>query len=149
MKHQSDGRDRMSHIKRMIGVGVTAGLLALPLQQALAHGGGLDRHGCHRETATGGYHCHRNKEDDIDWALVAGVAGGALVLWLLIDVLKDDNPSASSLIQIVPYAVDENRLGIAAEYSLGPAGAIGLRTTTQIGEDRKQGRMGAYWQLRF
>ena len=24
-----------------------------------AHGGGLDKSGCHRETSTGGYHCHR------------------------------------------------------------------------------------------
>ncbi len=25
----------------------------------LAHGGGLDRHGCHTQRATGQYHCHR------------------------------------------------------------------------------------------
>lgn len=24
-----------------------------------SHGGGLDRYGCHNETKTGGYHCHR------------------------------------------------------------------------------------------
>jgi hypothetical protein len=27
---------------------------------ASAHGGGLDRYGCHNETKTGGYHCHRS-----------------------------------------------------------------------------------------
>lgn len=27
---------------------------------ASAHGGGLDRYGCHKETKTGGYHCHRS-----------------------------------------------------------------------------------------
>ncbi len=26
----------------------------------LAHGGGLNRYGCHNERATGGYHCHRS-----------------------------------------------------------------------------------------
>ena len=26
--------------------------------------GGLNRDGCHRETATGGYDCHREKSDD-------------------------------------------------------------------------------------
>ncbi|PSH69545.1 YHYH domain-containing protein [Phyllobacterium brassicacearum] len=25
---------------------------------ALAHGGGLNRQGCHNDNATGGYHCH-------------------------------------------------------------------------------------------
>ena len=25
-----------------------------------SHGGGLDRYGCHKETKTGGYHCHRS-----------------------------------------------------------------------------------------
>ena len=25
-----------------------------------SHGGGLDRYGCHNETKTGGYHCHRS-----------------------------------------------------------------------------------------
>lgn len=31
--------------------------LALPLQ-AIAHGGGLDRNGCHTNRKTGEYHCH-------------------------------------------------------------------------------------------
>ncbi len=26
---------------------------------ALAHGGGLDRYGCHRDNKVGSYHCHR------------------------------------------------------------------------------------------
>jgi hypothetical protein len=25
----------------------------------IAHGGGLDRYGCHRDTKAGSYHCHR------------------------------------------------------------------------------------------
>ncbi|KRG71683.1 excalibur calcium-binding domain-containing protein [Pseudoxanthomonas dokdonensis] len=33
-------------------------LLALPWL-ALAHSGGLDRHGCHHNRKTGDYHCHR------------------------------------------------------------------------------------------
>ena len=124
-------------------------LAALPLSQALAHGGGLDRHGCHRETATGGYHCHRGGDDDkedIDWALIGGVVGGLVALVIAIRWLQDDK---ASLIQIVPHAYDENRLGIAAEYSLGPAGAVGLHATTPIGEDRENTRTGAYWKLRF
>ena len=39
---------------------LAAFVASLLLPSALfAHSGGLDRHGCHRETATGGYHCHR------------------------------------------------------------------------------------------
>ena len=30
-----------------------------PAMDALAHGGGLDRHGCHHDRKRGGYHCHR------------------------------------------------------------------------------------------
>jgi hypothetical protein len=26
---------------------------------ALAHGGGLDRNGCHHDNSNGNYHCHR------------------------------------------------------------------------------------------
>ena len=128
---------------------VAFGLL-MPVQQAAAHGGGLDRSGRHRETATGGYHCHRDQDEDVDWALIGGVAGGALVLWLLIDWLKDDRVETPSLIQIVPYADDEKRLGIAAEHSFGTAGAVGLHSTIPIAEGReRQHRLGAYWRLRF
>jgi len=31
--------------------------------EALAHGGGLDTHGCHRATSTGEYHCHQGPLD--------------------------------------------------------------------------------------
>ncbi len=31
----------------------------LPAAAAFAHGGGLDRHGCHHDRKRGGYHCHR------------------------------------------------------------------------------------------
>ena len=27
--------------------------------QAIAHGGGLDKFGCHNDRKSGGYHCHR------------------------------------------------------------------------------------------
>ena len=30
------------------------------IAQLSSHGGGLDRYGCHNETKTGGYHCHRS-----------------------------------------------------------------------------------------
>lgn len=26
---------------------------------AFSHGGGLDQYGCHTDSRTGGYHCHR------------------------------------------------------------------------------------------
>lgn len=33
-------------------------LLAVPVTQASAHGGGLDANGCHNDRKRGGYHCH-------------------------------------------------------------------------------------------
>lgn len=38
-------------------LGMLAGMLVLGT--AHAHGGGLDRHGCHNDRKNGGYHCHR------------------------------------------------------------------------------------------
>jgi hypothetical protein len=41
---------------------VGASLIAIATCSAdptLAHGGGLDRHGCHHDRKRGGYHCHR------------------------------------------------------------------------------------------
>ena len=39
-------------------------LVSLVPREAFAHGGGLNKDGCHRETATGGYHCHRGGSRD-------------------------------------------------------------------------------------
>jgi hypothetical protein len=39
---------------------IIAGVLAsLFATIALAHGGGLDKNGCHHDRKKGGYHCHR------------------------------------------------------------------------------------------
>ena len=34
--------------------------------EALAHGGGLNKEGCHNNRKTGDYHCHREKKSSID-----------------------------------------------------------------------------------
>ena len=50
---------------RKILVGIVVACFLLPyVPGAWAHGGGLNREGCHREIATGGYHCHRGGDDD-------------------------------------------------------------------------------------
>lgn len=72
-------------------------LATTPLQQAFAHGGGLNRDGCHRETATGGYHCHRDDEDEVDWETAGYVLGGIVVLWLLYEAIKPPLLGASPL----------------------------------------------------
>jgi hypothetical protein len=45
---------------------------------ALAHGGGLDRHGCHHDRKRGGYHCHRGNasppSSPLDTAPARGIA---------------------------------------------------------------------------
>ena len=38
---------------------VIASTALLPASVALAHGGGLDKYGCHHDRKHGGYHCHR------------------------------------------------------------------------------------------
>ncbi len=43
----------MKKIAAIVGV-----ILALVAGVAIAHGGGLDRNGCHHDRKNGGYHCH-------------------------------------------------------------------------------------------
>ena len=133
---------------RIAAILVAFGLL-VPLQEAAAHGGGLDRYGCHRETATNTRHCHRSSDDDKDvpWAVIAGVAGGALVLFLVLRSFNERNQAALADVQIVPHLNPDNRLGVAAEYSLGPAGQMGVHTTAGLVDEPH--RVGAYWRLRF
>ena len=46
-------------------------------QDAISHGGGLDRSGCHHNRKTGGYHCHRGSgTDDYRSNLYGGGASG-------------------------------------------------------------------------
>jgi hypothetical protein len=41
---------------RALLIGVLVALMSA--SAALAHGGGLDRNGCHHDRKNGGYHCH-------------------------------------------------------------------------------------------
>ncbi len=73
---------------------LAAGLMfLLPVGEAVAHGGGLDRHGCHRETATGGYHCHRSNKNDTNTLLY--VAGGLIVVGIVAWLVLKDRDSAN------------------------------------------------------
>ena len=43
----------------ILAAAATAALFALPVSEAQAHGGGLNREGCHNDRQRGTYHCHR------------------------------------------------------------------------------------------
>ena len=45
---------------RLLSTGLALAMALAPVTAALAHGGGLDRHGCHHDRKNGGYHCHRS-----------------------------------------------------------------------------------------
>ena len=95
-------------MRRKIIAGVAVACLLLPYAgEAWSHGGGLDRYGCHNETATGGYHCHRDDDDKIDdgtaWAIVGGLALGLLVLYWL----KQNNKHPETM--LVPASETESR----------------------------------------
>ena len=131
--------------KSILALGVMFGLM-LPLQQVAAHGGGLNSSGCHNETATGGYHCHRDK-DEFDWAIVGAVAGGALALWLLVEWLDDDENALASRLQLVPH-FDDDGAGIVAEYTVDGLHRVGFRTRTHT-DDREDTYIGIHWRLAF
>ena len=83
-------------MRRLTILLIAAAFILLPLQDALAHGGGLNSQGCHNETATGGYHCHRDRDDDKDdWETAGAILGGLLALGLIIYMLKPKHPASS------------------------------------------------------
>jgi len=43
---------------KMIKLALAAALIAATATPVFAHGGGLDRNGCHKDNQNGGYHCH-------------------------------------------------------------------------------------------
>ena len=70
--------------KRFLAIVFVACFLAITPYQVRAHGGGLDRYGCHRETATGGYHCHQDRkqrEDTKKALIILGGLAGVLVIF--------------------------------------------------------------------
>jgi len=91
--------------------------LAAPAAPAYGHGGGLNQDGCHRETATGGYHCHRGSSSgDPDWGAAAAVLGGLAVVGVAIwwwnkqrtaQALSDFAPPIKRRNTGLHYAIDE------------------------------------------
>ena len=121
----------------------------LPLQQAFAHGGGLDRHGCHRETATGSYHCHK-KDDEGNEDLLLILGGVAAGLVLVAILLRDrSNPALVENLQLRPDFDLEKGRGVAAEYSVDRWQHLGVRMVSKPEEKHPTAYMGTYWQLRF
>ena len=60
-----------------IGIALAFLVVAAPMISA-GHGGGLDAAGCHHETATGEYHCHRGSESEPE--VTTAIVGQASVI---------------------------------------------------------------------
>ena len=77
-------------MKGLLAAVFAARLLASTPRLAGAHGGGLNRDGCHRETATGGYHCHRGgkSDDGKTWQAVGYVVVGLVVVWAILGATR-------------------------------------------------------------
>ena len=137
-------------------------LLLLPAQ-TMAHGGGLNRYGCHNETATGGYHCHRNSSGNSGssgnnagsvpkgndgWRTAGYVVGGLVIVWVVLNAACDDEALGVGPLQVAPHFSERGDAGISAEYSTGRSGAIGLRAET-LADAEGESIFKAYWRLRF
>ena len=135
----------MNIAKTAIMLSLALCILVLPLREALAHGGGLDRNGCHGEASAGGYHCHRGEdEDETDWETIGLVLGGAVVLIVVWACLEDEDDDVSSSLRL---QVSEDGMADLG-YSLGETQQIGVRTATPA-DDSEDAYLGAYWRLAF
>ena len=117
--------------------------LALSPATGFAHGGGLDRHGCHRETATGGYHCHRHRDDDdkdkdlrTGLAVLGGLGAAALVIHM---ATPSDGAARFGAVREAPkWRVRTEALagwlGIATERAVAPRLWLGIWAAA-AGED--------------
>ena len=102
--------------------------LAAPAAPVYGHGGGLNRDGCHRETATGGYHCHRGNSDD--WERAAVVLGGLVLVGAAI-WWWNKRRQAQTLTDLAPPVEERN---------------FGLRYAV---DERGDPEAGIFWRLRF
>ena len=107
-------------MKALLGSFCVAVLLIVTPYTVGAHGGGLNRDGCHRETATGGYHCHRAKSDDRKtWETVGYVAGGVLAVGLVLWLIRSPN-SYQQVDLLEPglrfTPVQQDRVGVFVEW---------------------------------
>ena len=135
-------------MQRPVAILLVVVLFAFLMTDALAHGGGLDRHGSHQETATGGYHCHRGGGDggdnggssDVDWGVVAGVLGGLIALALVLRWLQPDSPTHE--LQLSLDAEGTAEIG----YPIGNSQQIGIRSTPSTEGDSA---VLTYWRLRY
>lgn len=83
--------------KRCFTILVVACFLVGTSYHAGAHGGGLNSAGCHNETATGGYHCHRGGDDDKSKETVLIVLGVVAVVGLVCWMLKKQKNPLSAV----------------------------------------------------
>jgi len=55
--HEQEEAEKGAHMKKL-SAALIAAIIALTSVSALAHSGGTDSKGCHRNHKTGDYHCH-------------------------------------------------------------------------------------------
>ena len=83
--------------KRCFTILFVACFLVVTSYHAGAHGGGLNSSGCHNETATGGYHCHRGGDDDKSKDTLLIVLGVVVVVGLISWMLKKQKNPLSAV----------------------------------------------------
>ncbi|MCY4497254.1 MAG: YHYH domain-containing protein [Rhodospirillaceae bacterium] len=143
--------------KRLTAIITGICFLIAPLP-AFAHGGGLNRDGCHNVTATGGYHCHRGRddEDDVDWGTIGIVVGGLVLLAVVARVMTGqkglsltDTNAADRRMGVTPYLARNDAIGLDAYYNLNPSSRLGVRVMSDENGEEQGVAAGATWNLRF
>ena len=112
-----------------------------------AHGGGLDSSGCH--TQNGVRHCHRDRNDDVEWCNILTVAGALGAAWLIYEWVRDDDMSLTPRLRVAPYLTDQDEAGLVAEYALGNGQRLGFQTEHRIDGQQDETRLSLRWSVGF
>ena len=106
--------------------------------------------GCHRETATGGYHCHKkDDEGNEDLLLILGGVAAGLVLVAIPSAGPKQSGAGRKPPTAAPISIWRKGAGVAAEYSVDRWQHLGVRMVSKPEEKHPTAYMGTYWQLRF
>lgn len=97
------------NVMKLMARCIVAVLMFTQSANSFSHGGGLDEYGCHTDTSTGDYHCHRSTSSSDSSSDGAGILLGLILLASLVSVSMRNDES----VKLTTDNVDTSSMGIS------------------------------------